>query len=81
MKRQWILLLGMLVALTVPVAAGGTTDELQGTWCGGSSNPDNAGYKYHYTFIPTGRNRWNRMADGAYNPDSLGAAVATRWTG
>lgn len=82
MKRKWILTVLVLVVVAVPpLFAMGARDELQGTWYGGSSNPDNAGYKYQYTFIPTGPNRWYAMADGAYNPDSLGAAVATRWTG
>jgi hypothetical protein len=52
-----------------------------GTWYGGSYNPDNAGYKYQYTFVPMQAGRFFAMADGAYNPDSLGAAVATTWTG
>jgi hypothetical protein len=52
-----------------------------GTWYGGSYNPDNAGYKYQYTFSPIKAGRFFAMADGAYNPDSLGAAVATTWTG
>lgn len=82
MKGKWILMaLVLLVVAALPLVAMGAQDELQGTWYGGSSNPDNAGYKYQYTFIPTGPNRWYVMADGAYNPDSLGAAVATRWTG
>ena len=88
MKRP--LFVGMVIMAVVGslAFAGGTGDSaasgqdpLCGSWYGGSSNPDNAGYKYHYTFIPTGKGRWYVMADGAYSPDSLGAAVATTWTG
>ncbi|HKJ84523.1 MAG TPA: hypothetical protein VKA06_00530 [Spirochaetia bacterium] len=81
MKRLVLLMAVMLVFGGMLFAGGAKEDELRGTWYGGSSNPDNAGYKYQYTFVPTGRARWYAMADGAYNPDSLGAAVATRWTG
>jgi len=81
MRKAWFLAF-LLVALAgswLQAQSGG--DPLRGTWYGGSSNPDNAGYKYQYTFIPTGKDRWYVMADGAYNPDSLGAAVWTTWTG
>lgn len=88
MKRT-LLLGGAIMALVGSLAfaagnresAASDRDPLRGSWYGGSSNPDNAGYKYQYTFIPTGAGRWYVMADGAYNPDSLGAAVATTWTG
>jgi len=64
------------------VFAGGVSEcSPAGTWYGGSYNPDNAGYKYQYTFSPMKAGRFFAMADGAYNPDSLGAAVATTWTG
>ena len=64
------------------VYAGGAGESaLAGTWYGGSYNPENAGYKYQYTFSPIKAGRYFAMADGAYNPDSLGAAVATTWTG
>ena len=54
-----------------------------GTWYGGSYRQDHEGYKYQYTFIPTKpKGRFSAMADGVYNPDTLGgAAVATTWTG
>jgi len=83
MRRIWFLVFVLMAFIGSWVVAGGVkaADPLRGSWYGGSSNPDNAGYKYHYTFIPTGTGRWYAMADGAYNPDSLGAAVATTWTG
>jgi hypothetical protein len=79
-------LLGIVVVLLAAanLFAGGSADqggELRGTWYGGSSNSNDAGYKYQYTFIPTGPDRWYAMADGAYGPDSLDAAIATKWTG
>jgi hypothetical protein len=65
-----------------PIYAGGTGEcSPAGTWYGGSYNPENEGYKYQYTFFPIKAGRYSAMADGAYNPDSLGAAVATTWTG
>lgn len=88
MKRSWFLVTVLIAFAGTLAFAGGTRgasamseDPLCGSWYGGSYNPDNAGYKYQYTFIPTGKGRWYVMADGAYNPDSLGAAVATTWTG
>jgi hypothetical protein len=82
MRRTWFLVFVLTALIGSWLFAGGNTeDPLRGSWYGGSSNPDHAGYKYHYTFIPTGTGRWYVMADGAYNPDSLGAAVATTWTG
>lgn len=79
MKKVWILTAVLIVLGAAPIFTNGTQDvALRGTWYGGSSNPDNAGYKYQYTFIPTGPDRFYVMADGAYNPDSLGAAVSTR---
>lgn len=88
MKRSWFLMTVLMAFVGTLAFAGGTRGAsamsegpLCGSWYGGSYNPDNAGYKYQYTFIPTGKGRWYVMADGAYNPDSLGAAVATTWTG
>ncbi len=82
MTKKLLLVLCLAAAVVLPAIANGSAeDPLRGTWYGGSSNPDNVGFKYQYTFIPTGPNRWHAMADGAYNPDSLGAAVETRWTG
>jgi hypothetical protein len=83
MKRVWFFVFVLTAFIGSWVVAGGVrdADPLRGSWYGGSSNPDNSGYKYHYTFIPTGPGRWYVMADGAYNPDTLGAAVATTWTG
>lgn len=52
-----------------------------GTWYGGSYNPDHAGFKYQYTFIPVNADHFILICDGAYNPDSLGAAVLTNFTG
>ena len=88
MKRMCFLVAVVLTLVSTVAFAGGTKssaplndDPLRGTWYGGSYNPDNAGYKYQYTFIPTGKGRWYVMADGAYNPDTFAAAVATTWTG
>lgn len=54
---------------------------LAGTWYGGSYNPDHAGFKYQYTFFRVNADRFILIADPAYNPDSLGAAVLTTFTG
>jgi hypothetical protein len=88
MKRIWFIVVVIMAMAGSWTFAGGmrgsaslSEDPLCGSWYGGSYNPDNAGYKYQYTFIPTGKGRWYAMADGAYNPDSLGAAVKTTWTG
>jgi hypothetical protein len=72
----------LVVCSAISGYAGGAGEcSLAGTWYGGSYNPENAGYKYQYTFSPVKGGRFFAMADGAYNPDSLGAAVATTWTG
>lgn len=72
----------LAVVAAVPLFAAGSQEEsVTGTWFGGSSNEENAGYKYQYTFIKNGPDSYYATADGAYNPDSLGAAVATNWTG
>ena len=53
-----------------------------GTWYGGSYVPEHEGYKYQYTFIPIEtEGHYSVTADGVYNPDTLGAEVATTWTG
>jgi hypothetical protein len=79
-----IILVVVVLALgsSFAVFAGGVGEcSPAGTWYGGSYNPDHAGFKYQYTFTPTKTGRFFAMADGAYNPDSLGVAVATTWTG
>ena len=77
-----LLLCVLTVIATAPLfAAGSQEGSMTGSWFGGSSNQENAGYKYQYTFIKNGPNSYYATADGAYNPDSLGAAVATNWTG
>lgn len=86
MNRTLVAVLVLLIVVTGAFARGvqendGGTDPLSGTWYGGSSNPDNAGFKYQYTFIQTGPDRWYAMAQGMYNPDSLGGAVKSIWTG
>jgi hypothetical protein len=86
MKRTLVAFVILAVAVTGVFASGvggkgAGTDPLCGTWYGGSTNPDHAGFKYQYTFIPTGSDRWYVMAQGIYNPDSLGAAVLSRFTG
>jgi hypothetical protein len=80
--RTAVLVCVLASIAAVPLFAAGTQeDSVTGTWFGGSSNEENAGYKYQYTFIRNGQNSYYATADGAYNPDSLGAAVATTWTG
>ena len=86
MKRIFLILVVLAIAVTGVFASGtrsksGEADPLCGTWYGGDPNPDLIGYKYHYSFIPTGPDRWYIMAQGIYNPDSLGAAVMSKWTG
>jgi hypothetical protein len=78
-----ILVVGISILISsVPIYSSGVSEcSPAGTWYGGSYNPENAGYKYQYTFSPMKAGRFFAMADGAYNPDSLGAAVATTWTG
>jgi hypothetical protein len=72
---------------TVIVFAGGTkgeegeADPLRGTWYGGSEKENHAGWKYQYTFIPTGPDRWTVIGDGAYNIEIWGNPIGTKWTG
>ena len=82
MKRTLVTMVFLVVAATCMFAGGiRGADPLSGTWYGGSTNPDHAGYKYQYTFVPTGTNRWYAMADGMYSPDTFGAALLSKWTG
>jgi hypothetical protein len=86
MRRTLLVLVVTAIATSVAFAGGtaersGRTDPLCGTWYGGSSNPDHAGYKYQYTFIPTGRDRWYVMAQGLYTAATFGGAILTNWTG
>ena len=82
MKRVLLVVLLGLVAVSSPLwASGSGEDELSGTWFGGSTNPDHEGFKYKYVFVPTGPDRWCLIANGAYSPDSIGAQVATPWSG
>ena len=71
----------LTVVISAPIYAENSRCTPTGTWYGGSYNPENEGYKYHYTFVPAEPGSYFAMADGAYNPDTLGAAVATTWTG
>jgi hypothetical protein len=86
MKRVLVTVVVLAIVVTGAFAGGvrdkeGGTDPLCGSWYGGDPNPDIIGYKYHYSFIPAGPDRWYIMAQGIYNPDSLGAAVMSKWTG
>ena len=84
--KKWLAILITFLSFTSSFMAFAESDRnctQTGTWYGGSYRQDHEGYKYQYTFIPTKpRSRFSVMADGVYNPDSLGgAAVATTWTG
>jgi hypothetical protein len=84
--KKFVLIVMTVVILTFVssfmVFAGGVSDcSPAGTWYGGSYFPEHAGFKYQYTFIPVKAGRFLLTAEGAYNPDSLGAAVATTFTG
>jgi hypothetical protein len=86
MKRTFLILVVLAIAATGVFASGtrsksGEADPLCGSWYGGSDNPDHAGYKYHYTFIPTGPGRWYVMAQGLYTPATFGGALSSDWTG
>ena len=86
MNRTLVVVLVLVIVVTGAFASGVKekergTDPLSGTWYGGNPDPDIIGYKYQYSFIPTGLDRWYVMAQGIYNPDSLGGAVKTIWTG
>jgi hypothetical protein len=71
----------LMFVISAPVFAEDGRCTPTGTWYGGSYVPDHEGYKYQYTFVQSEPGRYFAMADGAYNPDTLGAAVATTWTG
>ena len=71
----------IIVSSFIVFAGGGNKCNPAGTWYGGSYVPEHEGFKYQYTFVPSKPGQFFAMADGAYNPDSLGAAVATTWTG
>lgn len=82
MKKLSLLVLMVVVAASAQVwASGNAEDELSGTWYGGSESPDHAGFKYQYVIVPTGPDQWGVTAHGAYNADSIGAAVKTPWAG
>ena len=51
-------------------------DPISGTWYGGSSSPDHAGFKYVYQFSPIGEGRWQvacfpASIAAAYGPNAL----------
>lgn len=86
MKRTLAIIVVLVIALTGVFASGakekeGGTDPLCGTWFGGGPDSDTIGYKYQYTFIPTGPDRWFALAQGIYEPVALGAAIMSQWTG
>jgi hypothetical protein len=86
MKKCILIVMSVVILVVVSsfmVFAGEKDSDCSpaGTWYGGSSFPDHAGFKYQYTFIPVEADRFLLTAEGAYNPDSLGAAVATTFTG
>ena len=87
MKRLGVIVLTsvffMLASFGSVLAGGAHGDRCSptGTWYGGSYRLEHAGYKYQYSFVPSGQGLYFAMADGVYNPDTLMAAVATTWTG
>jgi len=80
-KAMWLVLALVALVAAQAWARGAGEDELTGIWYGGSDNPDHAGFKYEYRFVPVATDRWEIEAYGAYNADSLGAAVKTPWIG
>jgi hypothetical protein len=65
MKTAFVAFLALAIGVTGVFAGGvqkGGADPLCGTWYGGSDNPDHAGYKYQYSFVPTGPDRWFVLA-------------------
>lgn len=80
-KLSLLSLLYVLFLVPAIAAKGGGDNELTGVWYGGSTFPDHQGYKYQYTFTPSGPDMYMAMADGAYGPVSFGAGLQTKWTG
>ena len=85
MKKAFLFLPALAIvaggASAGSIKEAGGADPLQGSWYGGSSNPDHAGYKYHYTFIPTGSDRWYVEAQPSYTAATFGGAILSNFTG
>jgi hypothetical protein len=72
MKRlTLVLFLGVLVVGGLS-AMSTKEDPITGTWYGGSSSPDHAGFKYLYQFYPIGEGRWQVACFPVSNPASYG---------
>jgi hypothetical protein len=82
MKRfALVLFLGVLVVGGLS-AAGAKDDPISGTWYGGSSSPDHAGFKYIYVFSPIADGRWQVLCFIASSPAAYGfPAIMTPFAG
>jgi hypothetical protein len=73
MKRlALVLFLGVLVVGGLSALGGKEDDPISGTWYGGSSFPDHAGFKYIYVFSPIAAGRWQLLCFPVSNPAAYG---------
>jgi hypothetical protein len=82
MKRFALALLFAVLVVGGLSAMAEKEDPISGTWYGGSSFPDHAGFKYVYQFAPLGSDRWQVTCFIASNPAAYGGfAIMTPFSG
>jgi len=81
MKKVILVVLVAIAAIGGQLFAMGQTDQLTGTWIGGSTAPDGSQHKWVYVFSPAGPDRWTITCERAFAPEVFGAALSTQFGG